>query len=78
MISPGYINLIHEILMLARSDLQYGVKKRRGKYVQIRNDALSFIHSEWFETLCIVVNLDPDVVCDQFLRSAKASRKKLR
>lgn len=30
MISPGYIYLIHEILMLARSELQYGVTTAGG------------------------------------------------
>jgi len=77
MIPSGYIYLIHEILLLTRSDLQFGVRKNRGKYVQMRHDALRFIGSEWFELLCIGVNLDSDAVRDQFLRTAKASRTKL-
>jgi len=76
MISSGYVYLIHEVLMLTRSDLQFRVKKSRGKYVQMRHDALMFIGSEWFESLCIVVNLEPDAVRDQFLRTAQASRAK--
>jgi hypothetical protein len=66
-IPQGYVNLIQEILLLTKSDLRIRSKKK-GEYFQMRQDALMFIHTDWFETLCLSVYLDPDAVRERFLR----------
>jgi len=65
---PGYYQLIREMLLLTRSDLKIREKKK-GQHFQIRQDALTFINTEWFESICFAVDLDPDAVRESFLYS---------
>ncbi len=65
MMPRGYYLLIQEMLLLTKSDLKIRAK-RTGQYFQIKQDALSFIQTEWFEALCFAVDLDPDAVRDCF------------
>jgi hypothetical protein len=59
MMPAGYCHLIREILMLTRSDLKIDAKKK-GLHFMIRQDALSFIQTEWFEFLCIAMDLNAE------------------
>jgi len=68
MMQPGYYHLIREILLLTRSDLKIRSKKK-GQYFQIRQEALLFIDTEWFESLCDSVGLDPDAARERLLYS---------
>jgi len=53
-----YRDLACEILYQTYLDLQ--TKSRKGgENFLIRQDALTFLESDWFITLCLAVNLDP-------------------
>ncbi|GAA0854314.1 hypothetical protein GCM10008915_77420 [Bifidobacterium pullorum subsp. gallinarum] len=73
----GYYNLIQEILILTRSDLKIRGKKK-GHFYQIRQDAIAFIHTDWFDSLCYSVNLEPDAVRVSFLDDTIQHSRKYR
>lgn len=58
MLPTGYKDLICELLLLTLSDVKMRSKKG-GEHFQKRQEALAFLESEWFEELCIAVDLDP-------------------
>lgn len=76
--APGYVHLILELLLLTRADLQYGVKKSKGKYADIRREAMEFIYSMWFEELCLAVNLNPEAVREKLLEQSKQPMLQMR
>ena len=53
----GYQALIGELLILTYLDVKPRAKKG-GRYFQIRQEALSFLDTPWFETLCAAIELD--------------------
>lgn len=75
MMPQGYCLLILEMLLLTRSDLKIRAKNK-GRFYQMRQDAIAFINTEWFESLCISVSLDPDAVRDSFHDAAIQHRRK--
>lgn len=63
----GYQQLILSILLQAKHDAKI-IPKRKGKYylsrldVLIRQDAMYFMKTKWFEELCLTVDLEPSSV----------------
>ena len=53
-------------------------RKEKGHFYQIRQDAIAFIHTDWFESLCYSVNLEPDAVRVSFLDDTIQHSRKYR
>lgn len=68
----GYRQLIVSILLQVKNDLEI-IPKRKGKYYLSRSDilaqqdALRFMETQWFEELCLAVDLEPLSVKEAFL-----------
>ena len=63
---PGYAQLVRELLILTYQDL-HNRQRRGGRHFQHRQEALAFLHTEWFEYLCASIDLDPDYVRKRFI-----------
>jgi len=48
-----YLNLIMAMFRVTAVDIKYGGK-------EVRNDARNFLRSDWFNYICIHLNLDPE------------------
>lgn len=70
MLPAGYTELICELLLLTLSDIKVRSKKGGGNF-QKRQEALTFIETEWFETLCIAIDMDPLATKHYFTRASK-------
>ncbi|UVI31152.1 hypothetical protein [Paenibacillus spongiae] len=57
----GYMILVQEVILLAQMD---ATKKcsRRGPSYEAKEEALHFLQTEWFEMLCMSIDLDPHAV----------------
>lgn len=73
MLPAGYEKLIQEMLILTKQDLKIRSRKK-GRFFQVRQDALTFIDTEWFEALCMAVQLDPEAVRHRLLVQAARQR----
>ncbi|WP_274651931.1 hypothetical protein [Paenibacillus humicola] len=71
----GYRAMICELLMQTYGDLTPRAKKG-GRNFQIRQEALTFLDSSWFETLCAAVELDPGSVRRRMLQTSVSRRVK--
>lgn len=74
MLVSGYSQLICELLLLTYQDIN-NRERRGGRHFQYRQEALAFIETEWFEFLCLSVNLDPDYVRNSFLRNSVGKKR---
>ncbi|WP_276357656.1 hypothetical protein [Cohnella caldifontis] len=72
--TSGYIHLVHEILLTTHWDLQLRARKG-GQNFRHRQDALAFLDTEWFETLCQSVDLNPSCVRKNLIRVAYRTEK---
>ncbi len=72
----GYYYLICEILLITHYDLKHRERKG-GRNFQARQDALAFLETEWFEILCMTVDLDHEWVRESFIRTSNISSRKL-
>ena len=66
MLPPGYRRLVCEIMMLTYYDLKEK-GNRGGRRFQYKQEALSFVKSEWFELLCMGINLEPEATKENLL-----------
>lgn len=66
--SVGYRDLACQILVQTYNDLN-APADRGGQYFRVRQEALSFLYTEWFETLCNCIDLDPSYVRREMLRA---------
>lgn len=73
MLPAGYTELICELLLLTFSDVKMRSKKG-GKNFQKRQEALAFLETEWFETLCVAVDLDPLAVKHCVIQASQVKR----
>lgn len=71
----GYYHLIYEILLITHFDLKQRARKG-GRNFQDRQDALAFLETEWFEILCITVDLDHSRVRDSFISTSNNRSRK--
>lgn len=62
-----YRDLACEIVYQTYLDLQT-TSRRGGENFLIRQDALAFLESDWFITLCLAINLDPAVARRNILK----------
>ncbi|MEX2460637.1 MAG: hypothetical protein WD469_04955 [Paenibacillaceae bacterium] len=70
----GYRTLVCELLILTYFDLKPRSKKR-GKNFQNRQEAVSFLNTSWFETLCAVVEMEPGIVRKKLLHISNIQSK---
>lgn len=68
-VSHGYRYLVCGIMVQTFFDLQTRAR-RGGRHFQTRQEALSFLESSWFETLCTSINLDPSYVKKEMLQGS--------
>ena len=73
--SRGYYYLICEIFLLTHFDLKHRARKG-GCNFQYRQDALAFLETEWFEILCVSIDLDPVRVRNSLIRTSNYKRIK--
>lgn len=67
--SFGYRVLVCEILIQTYFDLKIKARKG-GRNFQTRQEALTFLKTAWFETLCTAIDLDPSIVRKEMLRAS--------
>lgn len=72
--TTGYEDLVYEILLLTHFDLKQRGRKG-GQNFRNRQDALAFMESQWFETLCHSVDLEPHTVKMNLMRAAYEPQK---
>lgn len=70
----GYRVLVCAILVQTYLDLIPKARKG-GRNFQRRQEALAFLKTDWFETLCAAVDLDPSYVKKEMLRASANSHK---
>jgi hypothetical protein len=75
--TSGYHELIHEILLTTYWDLQQRARKG-GQIFRYRQDALAFLETEWFETLCQAVDLNPSLVKRSMIHTAYRMERQAR
>ncbi|MEX2105087.1 MAG: hypothetical protein WD907_07175 [Bacilli bacterium] len=66
MLSKGHRYMILHVLLLTKNDLQIKTN-RKGRNAYNRQEALAFIQTEWFETLCLSVQMEPSYVRARFI-----------
>jgi hypothetical protein len=72
----GYRTLVCELLILTYFDLKPRSKKG-GKHFQTRQEALSFLNTAWFETLCAAIELEPGIVRRKMLQVSISNPNKM-
>ncbi|NTZ20709.1 hypothetical protein EXW96_25300 [Paenibacillus sp. JMULE4] len=73
--SFGYRVLVCAILIQTYFDLKTKARKG-GRNFQMRQEALGFLKTDWFETLCTAIDLDPSFVRKEMLRASANTRNR--